>query len=145
VDRHGSRSHAARSGLQSAIASCALLAVLIAPLSVAMAAVLNHGLSRESLLVATIAGIVCWVAGAAALSISLITAQLRAPVHGVLLAMLFRMALPMAAIVIFTQSNHPLAAAGLAQTTLGVYLVTLVAETLITLRVVPATGSTKAT
>ncbi len=145
MDRHGSRSHTARSALQSAVASCALLAIVIAPLSVAIATIWNHGFSRDSMLVAAIAGTVCWVAGAAALSVSAIANQFNARVHGVLLGMLFRMALPLAAIVVFTQSKNPLAGAGLAQTTLGVYLAMLVTETLLTVRMVPAGGATKAT
>ncbi len=145
MDRHGSRSHAARSALQSAIYSCALLAILVAPIALAIAAIWNRSFSRESLLVAAIAGTVCWVAGATALSVGAVATHLRAPVQGVLLGMLFRMALPLAAIVVFTQTNHPLAAAGLAQTTLGVYLATLVAETLLTLRLVPTTEAPKPT
>jgi len=145
VDHPGSRSRAARSALQSMIALCALLAIVIAPLALSIAAIWNRGVSREALLVAVVSGMICWVAGATALCVTVIATQLQAPVHGVLLGMLFRMALPLAAIVVFTQSHHPLAIAGLAQTTLGVYLVTLVAETLLTLRMVPSTGVTKVT
>src|SRR5207248_2524383 len=110
-----------------------------------VAAIWNGSLSRDSLLVASLAGIVCWISGGAALAIAAVTARLGTPVHGILLGMLFRMGLPLAAIVTFTRGYHALSAAGLAPTTLGVYLVALVAETLIMLRMVPATGAAKTT
>ena len=144
MDRHESNSHAAGSALQSVVGSCALLAVIIAPVAVVIAGICNGGLGRDSVWAAAIAGMVCWTAGAGALSITAVATQFKAPVQGVLLAMLFRMGLPLAALMAFTQVEHPVVAAGLAPTTLGVYLVTLVAETLLTVRMVPATGATKA-
>ena len=144
MDRHGSRSHFANSALRSVIAACAFLGVAIAPLALLIAAICSGGLSRDSVVVAAIAGSICWIAGAAALSVTTVATRLGTPVQGVLLGMLFRMGLPLAAIVIFTQSNHPLAAS-LAPTMLGVYLITLVLETLLSLRIAPITTVTKAT
>jgi hypothetical protein len=143
MDRHGSKSHAASSALQSVIASCALLGIVIAPLALAIAALWNRGFTRESLLVATIAGIVCWTSGATALSITAVSTRWGTPVQGVLLAMLFRMGLPLAALIAFSKADHPLAAAGLAPTTLGVYLAALVVETLLALRMVPTSTAIK--
>jgi hypothetical protein len=143
VDRHGSRSHIASSALRSAVAACALLGATIAPLALVVATVCTGSLGRDSLVVAAIAGGICWVAGATSLSISAVATRLGTPVQGVLLAMLFRMGLPLAAIVTFAQGKHALAAS-LAQTIVGVYLVTLVLETVLTLRMVPVSTATKA-
>jgi hypothetical protein len=119
--------------------------MVIAPAALLIAAICNRSLDRESLLVAAMAGLICWVAGATALAITAVTTRFGTPVHGVLLGMLLRMGLPLIAIIAFSQGDRPLASAGLAPTTLGVYLVSLVFETLLTVRMVPPSTATKAT
>lgn len=144
VDLHGTKSHDANSTLRSVATSCALLGIVIAPVALLIAVICSRGFQPDSVLVAAIAGIVCWTAGATALCISAVTTRVGTPIQGVLLAMLFRMGLPLAAIMVFVRVDNPLTAAGLAPTTLGVYLVSLVAETLLALRMVPASTATKA-
>src|SRR5262245_2702441 len=109
-------------------------------------AVCFDGFSASSLLSAAIGGGVCWLAGILALTAGFVANRFQAPVQGVLLGMLVRMGLPLAALVAFTQTGAPLGANGFAATILGVYLVSLVVETLLSLRMVaPRAGVVEST
>jgi hypothetical protein len=63
--------------------------------------------------------------------------RLNAGVQGILVAMIFRMGLPLAAGVVITQQNEPLARAGLFAMILALYFVALVVETALSLKFVP--------
>ena len=84
-------------------------------------------------------------AAAIALAATFFGNQFGAPVQGVLVGMLFRMGLPLAALIGLPQVGGPLATGGLGMTIVGVYLVALVIETLLALRMVPAPVAAKAT
>ena len=103
----------------------------------------QHG--ADGLLAAAVAGIVCWFGGIAAL---VLTTSVRSPegaVSGTLLGMLFRMGFPLAAGVMLDRSGGALAAAGVLGMILLYYLLTLVVETLLSLRLVnPGRGVSKA-
>ncbi|MEX2173440.1 MAG: hypothetical protein WD872_03705 [Pirellulaceae bacterium] len=61
------------------------------------------------------------------------------PIGGILGGMMFRMGLPLLAGIALQKTNEPLAEAGVFPMILGIYLVALVAETLLSLRFVPST------
>jgi hypothetical protein len=64
-------------------------------------------------------------------------------VPGLLVGMLFRLGLPLAAIVLLPKMDGPLAVRGIATTILGVYLVTLVLETAVSVRMVTPLSAAK--
>jgi hypothetical protein len=108
---------------------------MIGPVAAAIA-VGTSGLTQGALVSAAIGGGVCWLAGTMALTAGFIGNRLQAPVHGVLMGMLARIGLPLVALVGISQSGAPLGASGIATTILGVYLVSLVVETLLSLRMI---------
>jgi hypothetical protein len=145
VELEVTKSSESCSSVMGLFRSCALLAVLIAPAAVAVAALANRGFSSQSLEYASIAGGICWVAAALALAATFFGNQYRAPVQGVLAGMAFRMGLPLAAVIVLPTLGGPLAAGGMTMTILGVYLVALVIETLLALRLVPPQSSPRQT
>ena len=92
-----SSSHEARSSVMSLVASCALLAAAIAPVSLVTAANCSRGFSPQSLFVAAVAFGVCWIAAGLALTATWLGNRYKEPVPGLLLGMMFRMGLPLAA------------------------------------------------
>ncbi len=82
---------------------------------------------------------VCWIAGMVALAI---TARSRGPnaVSGMLLAILVRLGGPIAVGIAVDARGGPLAEAGFFGLVVVSYLATLVVETLLIVRMVPATG-----
>jgi hypothetical protein len=87
-------------------------------------------------LAALVAALVCWFGSTAAL---VLTALLRGPqtaLYSLLFGMVFRMGLPLAAGIVLSQQSPRLAAAGVFGCIVGFYLVTLVAETLLSLPLV---------
>jgi hypothetical protein len=132
--------------LTKLVASCAILAAVIGPTAIVVAGVCGRGLSVDSLRVAAIAGVVCWVAAATALAATFFANRSGAPIQGVLAGMLFRMGLPLAVVLTLPRLDERLAAGGLTFTILGVYLVALAVETALSLKMVPsATQAAKAT
>lgn len=128
------------------VAFCAFLGFALVPVALAISAVQGGGGSPSEWLVrALVSGGVCWVAAALALASTYLGNRLQSPVPGLLLGMLFRMGLPLAAIMALPSVGAPLAPQGIATTILGVYLVALVQETGLSLRVFPATRAVKAT
>jgi hypothetical protein len=139
-----SSSHEARSSAKSLLASCALLGIVIAPFSVLVATVCRRELSGASLFVAAVAGGVCWFAASTALTATWLGNRFQAPVQGMLLGMLFRMGVPLAAVVGLPQAGGVFAANGLAVTILGVYLAALLTETLLAVRMIAPLSAAKA-
>jgi hypothetical protein len=123
------------------VASCAMLGMVLAPVALGIS-VVQGGWTRESLVRAALGGGICWIAAALALVSTYLGNRWHAPVPGLLLGMLFRMALPLAAIMALTNLDGPLALPGIATTILGVYLVALVLETLLAVRMIsPLSGA----
>jgi len=121
------------------VQSCALLGVALVPVAFVIACVVAGGLSALALESAVLAGAVCYLAAVCALTTTFVGHRMHAPVQGMLAGMLFRVGLPLAAII---SANSLAAPPRAAVTILGVYLVTLVAETALALRLVsPATAS----
>jgi hypothetical protein len=126
-----------RSSLTSLLRSCALLALIIAPTASLIAGLASRGFSSQSLIYAAIAGGICWFAASGALVCTYWGYRFRAPVQAVLAAMLLRMGLPLIALVLLPQLGGLLAGRELTTTILGVYLVTLILETLLAVRMAP--------
>lgn len=117
--------------------SCAVLGAVIAPVSLLWAAVLAGGLSTQVALNAVVAGVICWFAAALGLVATYLGNVLQSPVQGVLGGMLFRMFPPLAAVIGLPKLGGAFASPGLTTTLLGVYLVALLVETVLALRMVP--------
>ena len=79
-----------------------------------------------------------WAAGALALAVMAWSSGKPWRLHGVLAAMGMRLALPMVALVYFSQSASPLARHGVAGLVVVHYLVGLVVETLLSLQLAKA-------
>lgn len=94
----------------------------------------THG--ESGVIAAALAGSICW-AGAlfALLLIGLFRTSQRHVVSATLLGMLFRMGLPLVAGVVLTHQGGPLAEAGLFGMILVFYLVGLVVETILSVRI----------
>jgi hypothetical protein len=123
------------------VASCALLGVIAFLTAGLVAGALNRGFGNDTLAVIAIGGGVCWIAAGLALAATYVSSRHGSPVQGVLAGMFFRMALPLAAVVVLPRLNERLAASGLVGTILGVYLVTLAVETFLALRLVAPQAS----
>jgi hypothetical protein len=123
--------------MMSLAGACALLAASVLPAALVVAAIACGGFSSQSLVCAAIGGGICWIAAALALAATFFGNRYHAPVPGVLAGMIFRMGLPLVALVAISKLADPLAASGVTNTILGVYLVALVVETLLAVRMVP--------
>ena len=112
------------------------MAVVIAPASLLIAALASGGASPRALMIAALAGGICWIAAALALCVTWFGNRFHAPVQAMLGGMLFRMGLPLAAVIVLPQLGEPFSA-GMTTTLLGVYFVALVIETALAVRLVP--------
>ena len=139
-----SSSHEARSSVMGLAVSCALLGVLLAPVAVVVAAICTRGFSTQALFVAAVAGSVCWLAAGLALAATWMGHRIQSPVPGMLLGMFFRMGLPLAAVIGLPQLGGAFATAGLTMTILGVYLVALLIETILAVRMISPLSGAKA-
>ena len=133
-------------GLQSASLphACALLA---AALLAVLPLVAGVGLFRSGLigiLAAAAACGVCLLTGFLALGITAISQRLHQGVQGILGAMLVRMGVPLAILLLLPEVGGPLVNAGFSGMLMGFYLFTLAVETWLSLRFVSAGKSTAA-
>ena len=123
--------------VRSPLACCGLLALFVA-LIYPLVAWYAHGKSgADGLLAAAVAGVVCWLSASAAL---LITAWFpggpQAAVSRMMLSMLVRMGVPLAVGTILEFQFGPLADAGVFGLIVVFYLMTLLVETMLSLRFV---------
>ena len=81
-----------------------------------------------------------WSVGSLSLLIVALAPTPQARVNAAMMGMLVRMALPVLAIAYFSKSNHPLAAEGIVGLLVVHYLLGLVAETLLSVRLTTAAG-----
>ena len=117
-------------------ASCAVLAIVVALVAIGVGAAVVGGLTATALWFAGVAGCVCWLAGSFALTATYLGNRWQSPIQGVLGGMFFRLGLPLAAVVGLPRWGGVFALPGLTTALLGVYLVTLLVETLLALRLV---------
>lgn len=126
-----------RADLVRLVGSCALLAIAIAVAAPLISALVHRGLGAEAISAAVIAGGICFLAAAVALVATHFGNRFQAPVQGLLVSMIFRMGLPLVALIALPNLGGPFAASGVSSTILGVYLVALAVETVLALRMVP--------
>jgi len=88
----------------------------------------------ESVITAGVAAGICWAAASVALLVTRLGNQLDARVQGVLAAMFVRMGLPLVGLIALAKVDGPWAHDGIGLTILGTYLITLLTETLLVVR-----------
>jgi hypothetical protein len=88
---------------------------------------------------ATVALGICLACGILALFVTAISQKLNQGVQGVLGAMLVRMGVPLMALFVLPKIGGPLVTAGVTGMVMAYYLITLAAETWLSLRFVPVT------
>jgi hypothetical protein len=120
----------------SLIVSCALLAAVLAPTALAVAWLAAGELSSQTWIGAAVGGSICFLAAALALTTTYLANRFHAPVQGVLVAMLLRMGLPLAALIALPKMGGAFAQSGVTSTILGVYIIALVLETMLSLRMI---------
>lgn len=145
MDAEASRSSRSPGSVTSLIVSCAVLALALAPAGLLAAWIVAGRLDSHSLVAASVAVGVCWLAGALALTASFFGNRLGFPVQGLLISMFARMGLPLGIGVALNRAGGPLAEIGILSMILGVYLVCLVVETILSLRLVPPLAKTAST
>lgn len=138
MDRQTRRATEVRLSLTSLAASCALLAAAILPTALLVAWIASGRLSAGTFTSAALGGGVCWLAAALALAATFLGNRFHAPVQAMLVGMIFRMGLPLVAILGLPRLGGPLADSHIPATILGVYLVALVVETVLSLRMIPS-------
>ncbi len=117
--------------------TCALLATVLLALLPCFAAYGYFTGGPVGILAALIACGICLLCGILALCITAISQKRNQGVQGILGAMLVRMSVPLVALLALPKIGGPLVAAGVASMVMAYYLVTLVAETWLSLRFIP--------
>ena len=116
------------------------MAVLTAALAVAFPLFALYGHHRHGswgVVAAMVAATICWVSCSLALACVALF-QRTQPVAGILGSMLFRMGIPLILGVALQHNHEQLAAAGIFGTVLLYYLLSLVVETLLSVRLIPS-------
>ena len=126
-----------RGSLLSLLAACAILAAVLAPLVGGLAWFAYGRSGQIGALAALTAGGVCFASASLALSTMFVCQRVGSPMAGILGSIAFRMGLPLAAGLAIDRLNQPLSEAGCFAMILGLYLVTLVVETMVSLNFVP--------
>lgn len=112
----------------------AILGLFLAAVAAATGLVAARQYGSGAYLASLVSATMIWSVGALSLLIVALAPTPPARVNAALLGMLVRMALPMVAIAYFSKSNHPLAADGIVGMLVVHYLLGLVAETLLSVR-----------
>jgi hypothetical protein len=125
-----------KTGQTSVTFACVLLSLSLLLVFPIIGAFAYHGHGTNGLIAAGLAGAICW--SGAMIALVLVSLFRKSPQHTVsatLVGMLFRMGLPMIAGLVITNFGGPLADAGLFGMILVFYLVGLVVETILSLRI----------
>lgn len=117
----------------------AVLGAALAAVSALAGAVAARRFGAGAYEASAVAAAINWLAGSLALAAVVASRNQPWRTHAALLAMGVRMALPLAALMYFARSNDPLAGYGVVGLILVHYLVGLVLETVMSVRVVGAT------
>ena len=135
-----SKDHASRWSAQSSAngiwGSCALLtgSMLLFFPAFAWFGYTRH--NSDGLIAAAVAGAVCWLGATLALVIARLLGGPQYGVHGILLGIMFRTGIPFLLGSALSHFNRPLAEAGLFGMVVVYYLLTLVIETLLVIRLI---------
>jgi hypothetical protein len=119
----------------------AVLGAALAAVSALAGAVAARRYGAGAYEASAVAAAINWIAGSVALAAIFASRNQPWRTHAALLAMGVRMALPLASLAYFHRSHDPLAAHGVVGLILVHYLVGLVIETVMSVRVVGATGA----
>jgi hypothetical protein len=130
-----------RGSVASLLASCALLALVLAAATAATAWWGSSRTGSSGAYAALLAGGVCLTSSTLALTISFLGQRFDQPIAGTLGGMIFRLGLPLATGLAIQSLGGPLAAAGCFGMIVALYLVALPVETLLSLKFVPQTKS----
>jgi hypothetical protein len=140
VDPQDGRASGRDSSIRSLLVACALVGLALLPVAAGIAWLGYARSGPVGVGAAAIAAGVCWLSACLALVTVFVGQRLDAGIQGILAGMLFRMGLPLAVAMAFKYNSPPLAEAGIFWMILGLYLVALVVETLLSLRFVPKKG-----
>jgi hypothetical protein len=116
----------------------ALLGLVLAAVAAAAGFVAAQRYGNGAYQASAAAALVNWIAGGAALTIIALSANKPWRVNAGLLAMLVRMSIPLVALVGFTQTRNTLSVHGVSALIVVLYLVGLLVETLMTVRMLSA-------
>lgn len=116
----------------------AILGIFLAAVAVASGIVAARQYGNGAYLASAISALLIWSVGSLSLLIVALAPTPQARINAALLGMLIRMALPMVAIAYFSKSNHPLAAEGIVGLLVVHYLLGLIVETLLSVRMTSA-------
>jgi hypothetical protein len=148
VKDQGQLERLTRLGPRNLAASCLVLALTVFLVWIAVATYAFSASGADGLFASVVAGLVCFASAAAAL---VLTAQSSGKPHtavnGLLLAMLLRMGVPLGVGISLQSAQGRLADGGVFGLIVVFYLVTLVVETILSLRFVQnaqVAGETKA-
>jgi hypothetical protein len=114
----------------------ALLGFFLAAVAAVAGAVAAHRFGPGAYAASMLAATLIWIAGSASLALLASARTPAARLNCILASILIRMALPLAAMVFFTSTHHPLAAQGIAGLIVVHYIVGLCVETLLAVRIV---------
>ena len=123
--------------LASLLRACAVLFAVLAPLSIAIACFAYTRSGTVGIVAAAIAGGLCWVSGSLALAAAFLGQRWNNPIAGILGGTLLRLGFPLAGGLAIQQTQPPIAQAGCFTMILGLYLVALAVETVLSLKFVP--------
>jgi hypothetical protein len=120
----------------------ALLGFSLAAVAAVAGAVAAQRIGSGAYAASAIAALLIWIVGSASLALIAFAQTPAARLNCILAAMLIRMMLPLAAVVYFTSSHHPLASQGIAGLIVIHYLAGLSIETLLAVRIVGSMNAT---
>lgn len=116
--------------------SCVWFTLLMAVVFPAFAWYGQQRSGADGLWAALVSFGICWLSAAMSLVVFGLASRMGQPLSGMLMGMFFRMGPPLAACLLFMGKGSSLARAGVAGMILVYYLVALLAETLLSLRLV---------
>jgi hypothetical protein len=116
----------------------ALLGFFLAAVAAAAGAVAAHRFGPGAYAASSLAAAMIWIVGGAALALIASARTPAARLNCILASILIRMALPLAAVVYFTSTHHPLADDGIAGLIVVHYLAGLSIETFMAIRLIAA-------
>ena len=122
----------------------ALLGVFLAAVSATAGAVAAQKFGNGAFVASAIAAILVWSVGGLSLALIASAKTPASRLNCALAAVLIRMTLPLAALVYFTSTQHPLIAEGIAGLIVVHYLAGLAVETLMSVRIAAAASPTSA-
>ncbi len=120
--------------------SCVVLTVVVALVLPVVALALRARNGSDGVLAACIAAGICWVASITALVVAKITTDTQLRLAGVFASMALRTGIPLIAAILLTSTSPTLTRGGVFGATVVFYLLTLMLETVLSVRLVNSTS-----